>query len=75
MSAISVNLHTVKSVCDAANFPRIEESIRIVDQAIAQVRTLSLDLRPAMLDDLGLSATLRWLVDREAQRAGLVAAL
>ena len=34
LSAISVNLHTVKSVCDAAAFPRIEESIRIVDQAI-----------------------------------------
>jgi PAS domain S-box-containing protein len=73
LSAISLNLHTVKSVCDAAAFPRIEESIRIVDQATAQVRTLSLDLRPAMLDDLGLTATLRWLVDREAQRAGLVA--
>jgi signal transduction histidine kinase len=73
LSAIGLNLHIVKSVCDAAAFPRIEDSIRIVDQATAQVRALSLDLRPAMLDDLGLTATLRWLVDREAQRAGLVA--
>ena len=71
LSAISVNLHAVKRVCDAAAWPRIEESIQIVDQATQQVRNLSLDLRPSMLDDLGLVATLRWYVDRQAQRAGL----
>ena len=70
LSAISVNLHAVKGVCDAAAGPRIEESIHIVDQATQQVRNLSLDLRPSMLDDLGLVATLRWYADRQAQRAG-----
>ena len=43
-----------------------------MDHAIQQVRSLALDLRPSMLDDLGLAAALRWLVDRQAQRAGLV---
>jgi PAS domain S-box-containing protein len=70
LSAISVNLHAVKGVCDAAAFPRLEESIHIVDQATQQVRNLSLDLRPSMLDDLGLAATVRWYADRQAQRAG-----
>ena len=37
-----------------------------------QVREQSLDLRPSVLDDLGLAAALLWYVDREAQRAGLV---
>jgi signal transduction histidine kinase len=73
LCAISVNLHAIKGLCDAATWPRIEESIQIADRATQQVRNLSLDLRPAMLDDLGLVATLRWLVDRQAQRAGLVA--
>ena len=41
------------------------------DGAIQQVRNLSLDLRPAMLDDLGLAATLRWYAKRYAQRAGI----
>ena len=36
------------------------------------MRKLSLELRPYMLDDLGLVATLRWLLDRQAQRSGLV---
>ncbi len=32
------------------------------------MRNLSLDLRPAMIDDLGLVATLRWYLDRQSQR-------
>ena len=35
------------------------------------MRNLSLDLRPSMLDDLGLLPTLRWYADRLAQRAGI----
>lgn len=45
--------------------------LEIVDDALQQVRGLSLDLRPSMLDHLGLSVTLRWYVNREAARAGL----
>jgi len=72
LSAISINLHAVKGVCDAAASSRIAESIHIVDQATQQVRNLSLDLRPSMLDDLGLVATLRWYAGRQAERAGFV---
>lgn len=36
-----------------------------------QVRSLSLDLRPAMLDDLGLAATLRWYVRERVEVSGL----
>jgi signal transduction histidine kinase len=47
------------------------ESISLVDDAIQRMRDLALDLRPAILDDLGLEAALRWYVAREAGRAGL----
>jgi signal transduction histidine kinase len=47
------------------------ESIELVDQAIGRMRDLALDLRPAILDDLGLAPALRWYGAREAQRAGL----
>ncbi|NJN93071.1 MAG: sensor histidine kinase [Anaerolineales bacterium] len=49
----------------------LQESMDIVEQAIQQVRNLSLDLRPSLLDDLGLIATLRWYLDRQARWAGL----
>ncbi len=73
LSAVGVNLQGLKATASAAASPRIEESIQIVDQAVEQVRNLSLELRPYMLDDLGLAASLRWLVDRQAQRSALVA--
>jgi PAS domain S-box-containing protein len=73
LSAISVNLHHIRSICNADSAYRIDESIGIIDQAIQQVRNLSLDLRPPMLDDLGLVATVRWYVDRQAQRSGFAA--
>jgi signal transduction histidine kinase len=38
---------------------------------LAQVRQLSLDLRPPLLDQLGLVPALRWLVDQQRQRTGL----
>jgi len=55
----------------AKKYPeRLDESVKLVEQAIAQVRSLSLELRPSILDDLGLVAALSWLLDRQAQRAG-----
>ena len=47
-----------------------QETIAVVDQTLNQVRNLALDLRPSMLDDIGLVAALRWCLDRQAQRAG-----
>jgi PAS domain S-box-containing protein len=67
---ISLSLHALDAVCDVAVRRRLEESINIVDQAIQQVHNLSLDLRPSMLDDLGLVSTIRWFARRQAQRAG-----
>ncbi len=39
-----------------------EEQMHAIDQIIENVRRLSRDLRPAALDDLGLSAALQWLI-------------
>jgi signal transduction histidine kinase len=50
---------------------RVRESIALVERTVRQVRDLSLELRPSLLDDLGLVATLRWYVDRQARWAGV----
>jgi signal transduction histidine kinase len=49
----------------------IEGSIKLVDGALNRVRSLSLDLRPSQLDDLGLQPALRWYLDRQARSSGL----
>ena len=70
LTAIKLNLQAIEN--PAIILPQLNDSIGIVDRAIQQVRDLSLDLRPTQLDDLGLVAALRWHIDREARRAGLV---
>jgi PAS domain S-box-containing protein len=51
--------------------PALQESIETVDQLVGKVRDLSLNLRPSMLDDLGLVPALRWYVQRQATHLGL----
>ena len=49
----------------------IGEAQTIVDDLVRHVRELSLNLRPAMLDDLGLVATLHWHIDRYSAQTGI----
>ena len=74
LTAVRINLVSVQSSCQTdACRPQVDESIAIVDEALSRVRELSLELRPSLLDDLGLASALRWYVDRYAQRTGIVA--
>jgi len=52
---------------------RLKESLQAVERVLAQVRDLSLNLRPSMLDDLGLEPALRWYTNRQASLAGIKA--
>jgi signal transduction histidine kinase len=52
---------------------RLKESLQAVERVLEQVRDLSLNLRPSMLDDLGLEPALRWYTKRQAALAGLQA--
>jgi len=73
LTAIKLNLQAVEQSADTSPLaPHLNESVGIIDRALQQVRDLSLDLRPSLLDDLGLVAALRWYVDREARRADLI---
>jgi signal transduction histidine kinase len=50
---------------------RLKESLQAVERVLEQVRDLSLNLRPSMLDDLGLESALRWYTSRQAALSGL----
>lgn len=43
----------------------------LTDQTLEQIRELSFNLRPAMLDDLGLVPTLRWYLKRYKKRVNI----
>ena len=50
---------------------RVADCLRLVDEAIGNVRQMSQLLRPTILDDFGLEAGLRWLADGFSARTGI----
>jgi PAS domain S-box-containing protein len=55
----------------AARMTHLAEAQTLVGGLINQVQRLSLDLRPTMLDDLGLLPTLLWHFERYTARTGI----
>ena len=71
LTALKLNLQQVqRDGRDARPSIELNESIEISDQLLARVRSLALDLRPSLLDDLGLVPALRWYATRQAERTG-----
>jgi len=50
---------------------RLEEAKSLSSQTLTTMRQLSLDLRPTMLDDLGLIPTLRWYIQNFSNRLNI----
>jgi len=71
LTALKIDLQEVQhgEVGQALAGP-LKDSLELVDQLLSQVRTLALDLRPSLLDDLGLVPALRWYGNRQARRNG-----
>ena len=72
LSVIKINLQSLKRLPADALTSHVDETIRVVEGVLNTARNLSLELRPSMLDDLGLAAALRWYLDRQAQRTGFL---
>lgn len=51
--------------------PRTAGMAALIDAMIDRVRTLATDLRPAVLDDMGLAAAVEWAVQQFARRTGV----
>jgi PAS domain S-box-containing protein len=71
LTTVNLTLEAVRARAGPAAAERLDESRRVVDRAIEQVRSLSLDLRPASLDLLGLEPALRAYLARQTAHAGL----
>jgi signal transduction histidine kinase len=68
LTAAKLCLQAIQNMPEAAPLNQnLRECNEIIQLALKQIRSISLDLHPAVLDDLGLLPALRWFVDREAQ--------
>jgi PAS domain S-box-containing protein len=75
LTAAKINLQSVTGNAGSANFARLQETTAILDRLLGQVRQISLDLRPSMLDDLGLVPALRSLLDQQGRRGSVAVRL
>jgi PAS domain S-box-containing protein len=74
LTAVKINLQGAQRLLEAPGLSQVlQETVNTVERTLQQVRGLSLDLRPSMLDDLGLIPALRWHVDRQGQQGGFCA--
>ena len=72
LTAIKIDAQRIKQdPCSPETDSIINDCTRLVENTISIVRNLSLELRPAILDDLGLAASLRWYLDKFHQRTGI----
>lgn len=72
ITAVKLNLHALGDARDRdSRRHMLEDSNSILDRILHQVRNITLDLRPPMLDDLGLDATLAWYLNRQVSRTDL----
>jgi signal transduction histidine kinase len=74
LTAVKTNLNALDAG-GKLDHARLEDCLHVVDEAIGNVRQMSQLLRPTILDDFGLEAGLRWLVEGFAARTGIEATL
>jgi signal transduction histidine kinase len=70
LATITLHLHAARGLTGAAARTRLDECAALLQQAGEQIRSLAIELRPVMLDTLGLEAALRWLAEYHQQRTG-----
>ena len=75
LAAVMLHLQVAKAVAGETAKPSLEQSICLLQQAGAQVRSLALELCPRMLETEGLETSLRWLAQQHEQRTGIAVQL
>jgi signal transduction histidine kinase len=51
---------------------RLDDSLKLVEETIESIRDVMAELRPAVLDDYGLTAALRWYAEQFSKRTGVM---
>lgn len=71
LTVLKLILDQVKQSCAPEVKSRLDDGVATITDLITTVRNMSLNLRPAMLDDLGLLPTLFWYFDRYTSQTNI----
>ncbi|WP_161974770.1 ATP-binding protein [Piscinibacter terrae] len=69
LAAMKISLRMLqRGSADLLNQPLLTDALQVLDECIAQVRQRAMSLRPALLDEMGVEAALRWHAQRQSAR-------
>ena len=71
-AAVKLQLGVLRETVGPELAPRMDRVLELVDTGMRSIRNVTRDLRPPLLDELGLLPALRALVDGFGERTGLV---
>ena len=71
LTGLQFMLESVKKQIKDTPRPELDEIQKYVAEIMEQTREMALNLRPSMLDDLGLVPTLQWHFDRYSNQTGI----
>ena len=75
LTAMRINMDLIRRRLGALNDPaildRAEDSMQLIDSTFKAVRDVMYELRPPMLEESGLAASLRWYADGFTERTGI----
>ena len=70
-SAVKMELGVLQSAVQPPHAARLDQVLALIDTGIRSIRNVTNDLRPSLLDDLGLLPALRSLVADFSERSGI----
>jgi PAS domain S-box-containing protein len=69
LAAMKISLRMLqRTSTDLLNQPLLTDALQVLDECITQVRQRAMSLRPALLDEMGVEAALRWHAQRQSAR-------
>jgi len=73
LAVLVMALDSAQAAVKAGLQPRLEETRALAVRTIEEVHRMILDLRPSVLDDLGLQSAIRWYAERHLGSRGISA--
>lgn len=70
-TAVKMQLEGLRPTLAPTSAPRLDRLLTLVDTGIRSIRNVTHELRPSLIDDLGLLPALRSLVSEFSERTGL----
>jgi two-component system, chemotaxis family, CheB/CheR fusion protein len=71
LALAQIKLTSMRAAVQGASRTALDEAVELLAQSVADTRTLTFELSPPVLYDLGLKAALSWLVEDFEKRHGM----